>query len=234
MPSLTSSWMPHFTSLASVQDLVHSYGLGAVFVGVMLESMGVPVPAETVLVTTALYAGATHQIGIANILAVAAMAAILGDNLGFLMGRSIGLPLLTRHGHRVGFHQGRIIIGQYLFLRHGGKIVFFGRFVALLRTFAAVLAGANRMHWRPFLVMNALGGICWATLFGGGAYLLGDRIRVISGPISLALLVVVTALVVIGIIFMRHHEAELEHHARKALAENRQDGEEAQRQDVHG
>src|SRR5260370_40543 len=125
---------------------------------------------ETALVAADLYAGSTHQIGIVSVVLVAAMADMIGDNIGYLIGRSIGIRLLARYGRYVRLSELRLKVGQYLFLRHGGKIVFFGRFVAFLRTFAALLAGVNRISLPHFLVMNALGGICWALLFGGGAY----------------------------------------------------------------
>jgi membrane protein DedA with SNARE-associated domain len=174
-----------FLSPAWIQDLIQAYGLWMLFAVVMLESMGVPMPGETALVTAALYAGTTHQIGILPVVIVAAMAAVVGDNIGYLIGRSVGLRLLLRYGKYVRLDEARLMVGQYLFLRHGGKIVFFGRFVAFLRTFSALLAGANRMHSSHFLIMNALGGICWASLFGSGAYLFGEKIKLVAGPISL-------------------------------------------------
>jgi len=148
---------------------------------------------------------------------VAATAAIIGDNIGYLIGRSIGIRLLARYGKYVRLNETRLKVGQYLFLRHGGKIVFFGRFVALLRTYAALLAGANRMKWPHFLVMNAQGGICWATLFGGGAYLFGEQVKRVAGPVSLLLLASAIGLVTAGIAFFRHHEKELEQRAEAAF-----------------
>ena len=102
-------------------------------------------PGETVLVSAALYAGSTNRLAIASVILVAATAATVGGTIGYVVGRFIGIPLLLRYGRNVRFDERRLRLGQYLFLRHGGKIVFFGRFVALLRTFAAMLAGANRM-----------------------------------------------------------------------------------------
>ncbi len=204
-------------SNGSVLHLVQTYGLWVVFAGVMLESIGLPVPGETVLITAALFVGATHQFTIVEVIGVAAAAGAVGDNIGFLIGRSIGLTLLEQYGRYVRLTEERLILGEYLFLRHGGKIVFFGRFVALLRTFAALLAGANRMRWRQFVIMNALGAICWASIIGGGAYLLGDRIRTLSGPIGLALLVGAVLSVGIGALFIRRHEAALQQRARAAL-----------------
>jgi membrane protein DedA with SNARE-associated domain len=204
-------------STAWLQDLIHTYGLWVLFSAVMLESTGIPMPGETTVVTAAIYAGSTHQISVTSVVFVAAAAAIIGDNIGYLIGRSIGVRLLARYGKYVRLNETRLKVGQYLFLRHGGKIVFFGRFVALLRTYAAVLAGANRMKWPHFLVMNALGGICWATLFGGGAYLFGEEVKRVAGPVSLLLLVSAIGLVAASIAFFRHHEKDLEQRAEAAF-----------------
>ena len=208
MDAVSPTWM---------HDLIQAYGLWVLFIVVTLESMGVPMPGETALVTTALYAGSTHQIDIISVVLVAATGAIIGDNMGYLIGRSIQLRLLVRYGRYIRLDQARLKVGQYLFRRHGGKIVFFGRFVAFLRTFAAVLAGANRMPWPHFLLMNALGGLCWASIFGGGAYLFGEQITRVAGPVSFLLLVVAIGLVAAGIVFFRRHERELEQRAEAAL-----------------
>jgi membrane protein DedA with SNARE-associated domain len=204
-------------SSTSIHDLIHAYGLWVLFAVVMLESMGVPMPGETALITAALYAGSTHQIGIASVVLVAATAAMIGDNIGYLIGRSIGIRLVMRYGRYVRLNEPRIKVGQYLFLRHGGKIVFFARFVAFLRAFVAVLAGVNRMSWPRFLIMNALGGICWASLFGGGAYLFGEQMKRVAGPLGLLLLVAAIGLAAAGIVFFRHHEKELEKRADAAF-----------------
>ena len=208
MDAVSPTWM---------HDLIQAYGLWVLFIVVTLESMGVPMPGETALVTTALYAGSTHQIDIISVVLVAAAGAIIGDNIGYLIGRSIQLRLLVRYGRYIRLDQPRLKVGQYLFRRHGGKIVFFGRFVAFLRTFAAVLAGANRMPWPHFLLMNALGGLCWASIFGGGAYLFGEQITRVAGPVSFLLLVVAIGVVAAGIVFFRRHERELEQRAEAAL-----------------
>ena len=171
----------HLAPHELLAHLAHTYGLWMLFGIVLLECMGIPMPGETALVSAAIYAGTTHNIHIAAVVAVAAAAAIIGDNLGYLIGRSIGFRLLLHHGRRIRLDERRLKVGQYLFLRHGGKIVFFGRFVAFLRTFAALLAGINRMPWPHFLVMNAAGGIAFrASVFGTGAYLFGKEVAGIS------------------------------------------------------
>ena len=200
-----------------MHHLIESYGLWILFVLVMLESSGIPMPGETALVSAALYAGATHRLDITSVVGVAAAAAIIGDNIGYLAGRTIGFRLIVRHGAYLGLTEPRLKVGQYLFLQHGGKIVFFGRFVAFLRAFAALLAGINRMPWPNFLLMNALGGICWASLFGFGAYLFGHQIKMVAGPLGIVLLIAAVGLTVAGAIFFRRHERELEERARAAL-----------------
>ena len=200
-----------------IQDLIQAYGLWVLFMVVTLESIGVPLPGETALMTAGLYAGSTHQTGIASVVLVAATAAVIGDNIGYLIGRSIGIRLVVRYGKYVRLNESRLKVGQYLFLRHGGKIVFFGRFVAFLRTFAALLAGVNRMSWPHFLIMNALGGTCWASLFGGGAYLFGEQMKHVAGPVSLLLLLAAIGLVAASVLFFRRHEKELEQRAEAAF-----------------
>ena len=204
-------------SAAWMQDLIHTYGLWVLFTAVMLESRGVPLPGETVVVTAAIYAGSTHHMSVTLVVLVAATAAIIGDNIGYLIGRSIGIRLLARYGKYVRLNEPRLKVGQYLFLEHGGKIVFFGRFVAILRTYAAFLAGANRMNWPYFLTMNALGGICWAIMFGGGAYLFGEQVKRVAGLISLLLLIAAIGLIAVGVLFFRRYEKELEQRAEAAF-----------------
>ena len=108
---------------------------------VALESMGVPVPGETTLVSAAIFAGTTHRLNIWLVIAAAALGAIAGDSVGYAIGRTLGHRFLINHGALLRMDARRIKLGQYLFKRHGGKVVFFGRFVALLRALAALLAG---------------------------------------------------------------------------------------------
>jgi membrane protein DedA with SNARE-associated domain len=203
--------------MSSVYELVKAYGLWVLFIGITLECMGIPVPGEMALVSAALYAGSTHGLTIGSVLFVAAAAAMIGGMVGYIIGRWIGLRLLIRYGKYVGLDERRLKVGQYLFLRHGGKIVFFGRFVDLLRILAAALAGANRMSWPYFLFVNALGGICWVLLLGGGAYLFGEEMKRVVFPVQLLLLIAAIGLAVGGIIFFRHHEKELVGRAERSI-----------------
>jgi membrane protein DedA with SNARE-associated domain len=115
----------------------------------MLESAGIPMPGETVLVSAAVYAGTRHALDIRFVIAAAAAGAIVGDDIGFWVGREFGEPLLERWGHLIGLDARKRMLGRFLFERYGGSIVFFGRFVALLRAFAALLAGCSSLirHW---------------------------------------------------------------------------------------
>jgi membrane protein DedA with SNARE-associated domain len=184
---------------------------------VALESMGLPLPGEAVLVLASLYAGRHHDLNIAGVIASAATGAIVGDNIGYLLGREFGYRLLLRYGRYVGLSDARIKLGQYLFRHHGGKVVFFGRFVAVLRVLAAFLAGANRMDWRHFLIANAGGGILWACIFGLGAHTFGQALLQVTGPLAAGLLIVAAVVIVGAALFVRRHEAELEAEAERAL-----------------
>ena len=150
-------------------------------------------------------------------IATAASGAILGDNLGFWVGREGGYRLLRRYGRYVHLEERRLKLGQYLFLKHGGKVVFFGRFVAVLRAWAAFLASTNRMHWPRFLLFNAAGGIIWATLYGLGGYFLGDNIHRLVGPVGIVFLVLAVLLILAGIVLARRNEQRLENEAERAL-----------------
>jgi membrane protein DedA with SNARE-associated domain len=198
-------------------DLVARHGYWIVALIVALESTGIPMPGETTLVSAAIFAGTTHRLNIWLVIASAAAGAIAGDTLGFLIGRTFGHHFLLKHGAKLRMDPRRIKLGQYLFQRHGGKVVFFGRFVALLRALAALLAGVNCMDWRRFFFFNASGGIVWATLFGLGAYSLGEQLERLRRPAA----IVLTALAVLGAIagfwFIRRHESALEAAAERAI-----------------
>ncbi|AGK59744.1 hypothetical protein HYPDE_40378 [Hyphomicrobium denitrificans 1NES1] len=204
-------------SHGELPHLISTYGYWVVIGIVGLESMGIPVPGETTLIAASLYAGTTHHLNIWFVIAAAAAGAILGDNIGFWVGREVGYRLLLRYGRYVRLNERRIKLGQYLFQRHGGKVVFFGRFVAVLRALAAFLAGANRMNWPRFLVFNAGGGILWATLYGVGAYYLGQTVEHLAKPIGIAVGVIAAIVILVSLVLLRRHEAQLEDEAERAL-----------------
>ena len=129
----------------------------AVFGLVMAESLGVPLPGETALIAAATYAGATHQLSVWAIFVVAAAAAVVGSIIGYWIGSWGGYRLVRRWGHYVRVDEPQLKVARYLFDRHGGKVVFFGRFVSVLRTYISFLAGTARMRYRRFLVASAAG-----------------------------------------------------------------------------
>jgi len=145
------------------------------------ESTGVPVPGETALIAASILAK-DGRLRIEYVIAIAAVAAILGDNLGYVIGRTGGRKLLERPGFMEDRRREIIEKGEPFFAKHGAKAVFLGRWVAGLRIAAAWLAGINRMPWPVFLFYNALGGIAWAASVGTLAYLLGPTAeKLISG-----------------------------------------------------
>ena len=198
-----------FLSTHTIDGWLASYGYVVVFLLVMAESIGIPVPGETALIGAALYAGSTHKLEIGLVIAVAIAGAIIGDNIGFSLGRYGGARLLLRHGHRIRLDEGRLKIGIWLFRRHGGKVVFWGRFVSILRTYAAFLAGTNRMEWPRFLVFNAAGAIVWATVFGVSYYVFGSALRRLSTAIDVTLGVVGSAVLVAFLVWSKRTEDAL-------------------------
>ncbi len=154
--------------------------------------MGIPVPGETALIAAALLAH-DGQLEIVPLVAIAAAAAIIGDNVGFAIGRHGGRRLFLRPGP---FHERRLKVIEYgepFFEKHGPKAVFLGRWVSGLRIASAWLAGMNKMSWPTFLFWNALGGICWAVGIGLAVYALGDiaeKVITVAGPIAAGVTVV--------------------------------------------
>ena len=119
--------------LSDLPALIATYGYGLILVMVMLESLGLPLPGEATLITASIYAGATHDLALTGIIAAAVSGAVIGDNIGFWIGEKVGSRLLIRVGPSLGITPAKVKLGQYLFMKHGGKVVFFGRFVAVLR-----------------------------------------------------------------------------------------------------
>ncbi len=128
---------------------------------------------------------------------------MLGDNLGFWIGRTVGLRLVKRYGPYLHITEGRLRLGRYLFAQHGAKVVFFGRFVTILRALAALLAGMNGMAWGRFLTINIISGLLWAIVYGFGAYLLGGQAHRILGPTGLGLFVI--AIGTMTVMFLSTH-----------------------------
>ena len=198
--------------------LLREYGYGVITLAVAIECAGLLFPGETVFFGSAIYASTTHHIGIVPVIAAAILGAIIGNLIGFGIGRLVGAPMLARHGWRIGLTDRRLALGRYLFRRHGGKVVFLSRFVSVLRSFNALLAGASAMPVPQFVVWTVISGIAWPCVHGTFAYVLGDAAKRLSGPLQWAL-GLATLLVVIWVLrFIKQNEARLEQAALRSEA----------------
>jgi membrane protein DedA with SNARE-associated domain len=193
----------------SISHLIDTYGYWAVFTLVAAESLGIPVPGETALIVAGTYAGNTHRLNPWIIFLAAAAGAIIGDNIGFWIGDKGGYRLARRYGHLVRLDEHKLKIARYVFAIHGAKVVFFGRFVSILRTYAAFLAGTSRMRWRKFLPANAAGGIVWAGIYTMASYMAGNALQRASRTIDLIIVAVAVLGVVVVILLVRRQTDKL-------------------------
>lgn len=191
--------------LATILD-VSNVGYPLLFLLVMGESSGVPIPGETALITAGVLAS-QGKLQIEVVIVLAASAAILGDNIGYAISRRAGRWLLERPGAFYRQRQEVLRVGEPFFERHGAKAVFFGRFVLGLRVWASWLAGATRMHWARFVVWNALGGITWATGVGLIAYFLGHSASNALETFGIFGLVAAVVAIVTFVLLHRRHSA---------------------------
>jgi len=197
----------------TVSGLVASYGYVVLFFLVGLESLGLPLPGETALVTAAAFAALGH-LSIYGVVATAVAAAVIGDNGGYWIGRKGGIALVRRYGRFLHLNEAHLERARHFFERHGPPTVFMGRFIALLRTWAAVLAGAARMPYGRFMLYNALGAVCWAGVVGALGYVFGrnlPRLEHYMGQASLAgaLLVALIVGLVLGWRWFERNRASL-------------------------
>lgn len=209
-----------FLGNGTINHILSTYGYGAVAGIVAIESLGVPFPGETALIAAALYAGSTGKLDIFLVVAVAAAGAIVGDNIGFTIGRYGGFVILKRYGHYVHIDDRRLKIGRYVFTRHGAKVVFFGRFVSVLRTYAAFLAGTNRMEWPRFLFFNAAGAVVWASAYGFGYYEFGAALKGLQTPVDAGIGAAASLIVVGFLVYAKRKERELGERAERELSDD--------------
>jgi len=184
-----------------LHDLFSQYGYAVVFLGVFLENTGLPVPGETTLLAGAALAH-FGELSLARVILFAMAGAVLGDNLGFLIGRRGGRQFIDKFCGRFGLTPERLRQFDQFFDRHGPRTVFVARFVTGLRVFGAMLAGASRMHWRAFLLYNALGAFTWCVIIGLAGYTLGQSWQLLEkwvGRTGLIALAAIVAAVVIAV-----------------------------------
>lgn len=209
-------------AIVNIGHLVEVFGYPLLFLGVAAESSGIPVPGETALITAAVLASA-GKLDIALVIPIAALGAIVGDNIGYLIGRKGGRWALERPGRFQRQRRQVLALGEPFFERHGPKAVFFGRFLLGLRVWASWLAGATLMHWRAFALWNALGGICWATAIGLLAYFLGSAAGNVVSTFGLYGLVGVVLAAVSVYLAHRRHRRHLQEQFREAQPPARAD-----------
>jgi membrane protein DedA with SNARE-associated domain len=207
-------------SLALINHFLQSYGYLAVLAFVALESLGLPLPGETTLIAAGLSAGTTHHLNIAVVALIAAIAAAAGDNAGYWLGKHGGGTLVRRYGHRVGLDAKKLKVGRYLFDRHGGKVVFLGRFVSVLRTYAAFLAGLNAMPRSRFLAANTGGALLWSVVCSFGAYALGGLATRVGSAATITGLALTAALALVLALVSRRSMRRLEERAEAAYPES--------------
>jgi membrane protein DedA with SNARE-associated domain len=192
--------MPDFAH--HLTRLLQSYTYPVLLLLVLLESLGVPLPGEIALVTAAAYASSGH-ISIAIVIALAALGASVGGVLGYWIGIKGGLPLVTRYGGYVGVRKSHVDRAHAFFERNGSKTILFGRFVAILRTWAAIVAGAAAMSFTKFVTYNTIGSIVWAIVFGFLGFYFGRDLPLLEKYISrVSFGVVVVGVVGIALYFL--------------------------------
>ena len=201
------------------------YGYPIVLVGVMIEDAGIPIPGETTLLVAGFLAFQGH-LNVFVVIALGIVGAILGDNIGYVLGKKLGRPFLERYGRFVFINDHKLALADRFFARHGDKTVFFARFVSGLRELAAWFAGISRMHWRTFFTYNASGAVAWAvaitmTGYAGGYFLNGGwRLLVVwvgRGSMLVLGFAVLIALIVVAIRYSHRVKEEIEEHLPKVL-----------------
>ena len=190
--------LPEFLSTANLEELINTWGYGVVFAAMVLESAGLPLPGETVTLLGGYAAGSGH-LNLAGVIAAASSGAMVGDSIGYWVGRRAGWPLLLRVGRLLRQSPGQMETLRIQFLNHAGKSVLLGRFVAVLRVLAGPMAGAVGMPYGRFLVFNCTGALLWATTMVSLAWLGGRWIpfqRMVEGVLEFG----IGALVLVALI----------------------------------
>jgi membrane protein DedA with SNARE-associated domain len=203
------------TVLASIFSVTQNLGLPVLAVFVAVEALGVPIPGETAVIFAGLAAN-QGRLSIVAVIVVASAAAIVGDNIGFLIGRRGGRTLLERPGRFEAERRRVLAIGDPVFQRHGPKAVFLGRWITGLRVWTSWLAGASDMRWPTFMLWNALGGTAWAASVALAAYYGGTGVEQVFSKIGLYGGIAAGVLVVLAVVYVRRRLKQ-----RRAVAGDR-------------
>ncbi|MDI1459109.1 MULTISPECIES: DedA family protein [unclassified Streptomyces] len=200
--------------LGDIAPILDHWGYWAVGGVIFVEDFGVPAPGETILIAAAVYAGA-GQLNIFAVVAIGVFAAVLGDNVGYLIGRTGGHALVQRYGKYVFLPPERYEKAEKFFARHGGKVVTIARFIEGLRQLNGIIAGSAEMPWPRFVAFNTLGALLWVGLWAGVGYFAGDHITTIytevnrySTYVLIALGVLIVAFVVRAVVRRRRRTAD--------------------------
>jgi membrane protein DedA with SNARE-associated domain len=200
----------------NIDHLVTQYGYLTVFALVTAECLGVPLPGETALITASIFAGHYHRLSPWIIWAVGSVSAAGGGIIGYLIGWFGGYRLVRRYGHKIRLNEAKLKVGRYAFDRHGIKVVFFGRFVTVLRTYAAFLAGVNKMERVRFVLADIAGALIWAAIYTFVPYAVGSALDHVTGTVNIVLIGVAIVVVVAVVIYLRRKARQLEEVAEAA------------------
>ncbi|MDR0342705.1 MAG: DedA family protein [Nocardiopsaceae bacterium] len=180
---LPKSVVPLPGFLAALAPVLNNYGYLAVGGLLLVEDFGVPVPGETVLIAASVYAGA-GRLSVVGVGLIALLAAVVGDSIGYAIGRFGGRPLIERYGKYVLLTAERLDKAEAFFRRHGGKIVAVARFIDVLRQANGIIAGIAEMPWPKFLLFNAIGAAVWVACWTTVGYLAGNHIGIVYHTVN--------------------------------------------------
>jgi membrane protein DedA with SNARE-associated domain len=181
-----------------------------------LEAFGIPIPGETVLIAAGTYAGTHHKLSVWLIWLLGFVAVEVGSTAGYWVGVKGGYRLLRRYGRYIRMNEPEVKVGRYVFDRYGAPVVGFGRYVAVLRTYAAFLAGTNRMNPVKFQIFNVIGAVAWTGTWSLLSYYVGNSLKKASKPVDYAVAAAAVVLVVVAVLFIRSRAKRLEEVAERA------------------
>jgi len=188
--------------LDTVRSFIVDYGYWAVALALLFENAGIPVPGETTLLLASFLAYSEHKLHLGWIIVVGTCAATIGDNIGYVIGRHGGRPLLDRYQHLLRIQRRSLERGEALFARYGSATIFFARFVFGLRVFAGPLAGVLRMPWRAFALFNFLGALVWVSVIAAVGYLFGRHWAVLETALGRVDMVFVAVVIAVGLFIL--------------------------------